>query len=145
MKETDLNKMIQQLLIKLWPGEQLFWHRVENVAAIGTFDVFFGTPWGSGWVELKIAGPKAKPDVRPGQPGFAMRCLAAGVPAHILCCSDKGYVKLLEGICLGSDWEDHLVGTAEFGNAEAMRSLLMACTTAPARPEGSCGAMMAQL
>jgi len=142
MTEADLNEKIIALLSKLWPGEQLFWHRVENVVAIGTFDAFLGTPWGGGWVELKIAGPAAKPDVRPGQPGFGMRCKEAGIPAHILCCSNKGYVKLLEGECIGEDWEAHLVGTAQLGDLEAMRTLLLACTTPPARPEGISGAMV---
>jgi hypothetical protein len=138
MTESELHKKLVRLTVALWPSERLLMHRVENVAAIGTFDTFFGTPWGSGWIELKIAGPKAQPQVRPGQPGFGMRCFAAGVPAYILCSSHAGRIRLLQGYCLGSDWRDHQIMEGTISDAESMRAVLLRCVTPLTRLEGDC-------
>jgi hypothetical protein len=131
MTESDLNKKLIALIKAIWPRQHLMWHRVENVAAIGTFDVFFGTPLGSGWIELKVCGPNAKPDVRPGQPGFGERCYKAGVPAHYLCGSNAGYIKLLDGRCMGPDWREWMVMEAQFDSHGCMADLLMKCIAPP--------------
>lgn len=129
MTEADLHKKLLRITKALWPVGAVMLHRVENTAAMGTFDTFFGTPAGSGWIELKITGPNAKPQMRPGQPAFGLVCKRAGVPAHVLCSSHKGELKLLNGWTTGDDWRDHLVMRADLGDKEAVRGVLLRCVT----------------
>lgn len=129
MTESDLSKAMQRWIAKLWGPGEVFWHRVENTAALGTFDSFVGASWGSGWLELKICGPEAAPDMRPGQPGFGERCHRAGVLAHVLCCSDNGQMKLVDGRTTGSDWRDRLVARGKLDSDDDVRRLLLLATS----------------
>jgi len=103
MTESQLHKLLKKR------DPKSFMHRIENVAALGTFDTYYAKGGRSGWIELKIAGPNAKPEMRSGQPGFGERLRKQGIPAHVLCCSKSHELKLLNGWVLGDDWREHLV------------------------------------
>lgn len=131
--ERDLNAKLRDMLPKLWPqGKDIWppvWHRVENAVAQGTFDTFIGSSIGCGWIELKVAGPNAKPQMRPGQPGFGAKMLRAGVPAHVIACSKRGEVRLMRGETMGDDWRDHVLMRCDLRDMEAMRVVLVRCMT----------------
>lgn len=107
LTESQLNGKLRPMFRKHIDGG--FWHRIENVVAAGTFDTYVAGHGKAGWIELKVAGPRAKPEVRAGQPGFGYRCLESGVPAHVLIGSPNGTIRLCEGIIMGDDWREHLV------------------------------------
>lgn len=87
-----------------------FARRIEdNSGNLGTFDTFIGRRGRAGWLELKVAGPNAKPSLRPGQPSFGAQCFDAGVPAAYLVGSPNGRVRLIGPLTVGDDWRDHLV------------------------------------
>lgn len=84
--------------------------RIEDRSGnLGTFDTFLAMGGVSGWLELKVAGPNAKPNIRPGQPAFARECFDAGVPAAYLVGSDSGRVRLLHPLTREHDWREHLI------------------------------------
>ena len=130
--ESDLNKKLRDMLPKIIDGPTV-WERIENTAGLGTFDTFMGGWLGSGWIELKVAGPNAKPTMRPGQPAFGQRMKNAGIPAHVLCCSKAGDVKLICGWTNGDDWRELLVGRASLMDRDGMAVLLKRCMTVSER------------
>ena len=129
MLESDLNRNLRGLMRKLWPSDSVIWERIENSAGIGTYDTFMAGPDGAGWIELKIAGPNAKPAMRPGQPAFGNRMLDGGVPAHVLCSTPSGNIKLISGRTFGHDWREHLVMRCGLRDRDAMRVLFVRCMT----------------
>ena len=131
MTESDLHTVLKRRIETIWAKNSIMVQRIENTLSTGVFDTFVGTPWGAGWIELKIAGPQAKPAMRPGQPGFGHRCMTAGVPAHVLCASADGYLKLLNGWTIGEDWRDHVALTGSLDDLDCVRGMIVRCTTPP--------------
>jgi len=125
--ESKLNSTIVRKIPKMFEETKPMWLRVENYLGSGTFDTWTGMLAFGGWIELKVCGPNAKPDMRDGQPAFGYRCKAAHVPAHVLCCSKDGYIKLLNGWTTGPDWRDHMVMEADLGDNDSLRMLLITC------------------
>ena len=109
-KESDLNRKFR-LAVKRWSsdaGSGFFYSRVENTLSGGFPDTLFS----AGRLvlcELKVAGPNAKPDMRPGQPGFGYSVLSSGQPSFILIGHPDGSCRLLWGDCVGDDWRDRLI------------------------------------
>lgn len=84
--------------------------RIEDASGnLGTFDLFFGRRDLCGWLELKVAGPNARPKLRPGQPSFGADCFDAGIPAGYLVGSPDGQVRLIGPLTRGHDWREHLI------------------------------------
>lgn len=88
-----------------------FTRRIEDKSGnLGTYDLFLAhRDWGQAWLELKVAGPDAKPELRKGQPAFGAGLHAAGVPCGYLVGSPNGKVRLIGPLTLGDDWREHLV------------------------------------
>lgn len=61
-------------------------------------------------MELKVAGPGAKPTLRPGQDTFAGMLMDAGVPCGYLVGSKCGALRLIGGRTTGADWREHVLG-----------------------------------
>lgn len=89
----------------MWP--------VENILNKGTFDLFVACGGKVAWVELKVAGPNAKPTVRAGQPGFGAMMALAGVPAVVLVGHPDGGWRLLKGSTTGDDWRECVLASGE--------------------------------
>jgi hypothetical protein len=105
MTEADFWGRIRKKLPR-----RVFARRIEdNSGNLGTFDTFVGLNGRSAWMELKVAGPNAKPDLRPGQPSFAAQCFDAGIPAAYVIGSSDGSVRMVGPHTIGSDWRDHLI------------------------------------
>ncbi|MCP4466580.1 MAG: hypothetical protein GY813_07515 [Halieaceae bacterium] len=129
-RERDVNRAVSDRLKKIWdvPSEDRpFWLRVENGAQAGTFDVFIGNRIGCGWIELKLSGPNARPEMRKAQPSFGMQLRKAGIPAHVLTCSDSGELRLLNGWTLGHDWQDHLLARGHLEDLDSLEVMLTKC------------------
>lgn len=99
--------------------------RIEDSSGnLGTFDTFLGRRRLSGWLELKVAGPNAKPDLRPGQPAFGRQCVDAQIPAAYLVGSPQGSVRLIGPLTTGPDWRDHLIARWDSLDVPAVLSAL---------------------
>ncbi len=105
------------------------WKRIEDASGeLGTADTLIGSPAGVGWIELKHAGPNAKPNYRPGQQAFLYDWGEAGIPAHTLIGSPNGRMRLLDHRCLDANkWRDHMVIDTHIGDKDQMRVLFMRC------------------
>jgi hypothetical protein len=88
-----------------------FVRRIEDASGnLGTYDTFLAhRGWGQAWMELKVAGPNAKPDLRKGQPAFGQGLDAAGVPCAYLVGSPNGRVRMIGPHTTGDDWREHLI------------------------------------
>lgn len=106
MKEALFWGLIRHRMPPGW-----FVRRIEDASGnLGTYDTFLAhRGWGQAWLELKVAGPNAKPDLRRGQPAFGAGLHAAGVPCGYLVGSPSGKVRLIGPLTTGDDWRDHLV------------------------------------
>lgn len=128
MTEKDLQKALAKALEARWMGTRLpvpYVHEpVENMLNVGTFDNWICVGGVPAWVELKVCGPNAKPDMRPGQPGFGYRMLKAGVRAVVLCGSGDGSWKLLRGDTVGSDWREKLIARGDVVDEDVVHAIL---------------------
>lgn len=107
MTESDFWQKIQPKL----PGG-LFYRRIEDASGnLGTYDTFLAGDGKATWFDLKVAGPNAKPKLRPGQPAFGAEAWAAGIPAWYLVASDNGYVRLIDARTNGTNWWGYLVAS----------------------------------
>jgi hypothetical protein len=88
----------------------LFVRRIEDASGNkGTWDTYMARSGRSGWIELKVAGPNAKLELRPGQQPFGQGLFDAGIPAAYLVGSDNGTVRLIGPCTDGKDWRDHVI------------------------------------
>jgi hypothetical protein len=104
----------------------VFARRIEDSSGnLGTFDTFVACDGRSAWMELKAAGPNAKPDLRPGQASFAAQCFDAGIPAAYLVGSPNGVVRMIGPGTTGDDWRQHLVARWDHLDVPAILKELM--------------------
>lgn len=105
--------------------------RIEDASGnLGTPDVFVA--WGGmarsrspcGWIELKVAGPNAKPILRPGQQATMTAFHHHGVPCAYLVGSDRGPVRMVGPLTDGDDWREHLIERWPEPNLSQMTSFL---------------------
>jgi len=114
--EKDLSKALRKQLA-LWRPDAIY-RRIEDASGnLGTFDTFMHArtsfpnwPGTASWVELKVAGPNAKPAMRPGQTAFGHDLIMAGCPAYVLVGHADGSVRVLRGDTNGEDWFECLIG-----------------------------------
>lgn len=103
----------------------VFARRIEDSSGnLGTFDVFLARDGRAAWLELKVAGPNEKPNIRAGQPAFAEQCVRAKIPCGYLVGSPKGQVRLLGPRTTGADWREHLVARWVGMDTEALFGFL---------------------
>lgn len=107
--EKDLSAHIRDMVKLRW-GTDAVYRRIEDTANLGTFDSLLIVKGRMAWIELKVAGPNAKPGMRPGQPGFGRQWLVAGGLAWVLVGHPYGSLRLLWGDTTDEDWRDQLVG-----------------------------------
>lgn len=124
MTESDLWKSIRT---KLPSG--LFFRRIEDSSGnLGTYDTFMALDGKSTWFDLKIAGPNAKPTLRPGQMAFGMECWNSGIPAYYVIGSDTGLLRLVDARTNGGDWRNHLVLSFPRVTGQAVVEVILAMT-----------------
>jgi hypothetical protein len=106
--EADLSRAVRDLVQATW-GKDAVFRRIEDASGnLGTFDGFLMVMGRAAWVELKVAGPNAKPKMRRGQPAFGSDILAAHGEAWVLVGHPDGSLRLLFGDTTGEDWHDKL-------------------------------------
>lgn len=108
MRESEFWLRVKASLPREWMARRI----EDNSGNLGTYDTFLaakGHP--SMWLELKVEGPDAKPDLRKGQPAFGRMLFDAGVPCGYLVGSPNGLVRLIGPLTTGDDWRDHLMGS----------------------------------
>lgn len=109
LTEKDLSAAVRDMVKVTW-GTDAVYRRIEDTANLGTFDSMLIVKGQMAWIEMKVAGPNAKPDMRPGQPGFGRQWLIAGGLAWVLVGHKDGSLRLIWGDTTGEDWRDQLVG-----------------------------------
>lgn len=131
MREADLWERVRKRL-----PDDVFARRIEDASGnLGTFDTFLAQrDRGAAWLELKVAGRRAKPDLRPGQPAFAAQCFDVGVPAAYLVGSRCGYARLIGPMTNGEDWRDHVVAEWQIIDVRAILAALFSMYDAPQWP-----------
>jgi hypothetical protein len=121
--EVDLSRALKRVLRGM--DERTAYRRIEDSSgALGTFDSFGVVSGRAFWVELKVAGPQAKPNVRPGQTGFGMAMMKAGLPACFMVGHKDGSLRLLSAACTGPDWRDHIIGRFDALTEDVIWSIL---------------------
>lgn len=84
--------------------------RIEDRSGnLGTYDTFLAYMGHATWLELKHAGPNAKPKLRPGQRAFGRNLFDAGLQSGYLTGSRDGTVRLIGQLTSEHDWRDHLI------------------------------------
>ena len=126
--ESDLNAKMRDMSRQAFDFP-VVWKRIEDATGdLGTADTIMGSKMGVGWIELKFAGPNAKPAYRPGQQAFLYRWGSAGIPAHTLIGSKDGRIRLVKHTCLeASEWRDHMVVDTRVDDKDQMRMLFVRC------------------
>lgn len=120
MTESDFWQKIRP---KLPPG--LFYRRIEDASGnLGTYDTFLAGHGRATWFDLKIAGPNARPTLRPGQPAFGAELWEAGIPAWYLVASNNGYVRLIDARTNGRDWWNHVVSSWDRVSKETVSDMI---------------------
>lgn len=106
MRESEFWGQIRKQIDQSW-----FVRRIEDASGnLGTYDTYLAHKgWGQAWLELKVAGPNAQPDLRKGQPAFGAGLHAAGVPCGYLVGSPNGRVRLIGPLTTGADWRHHVI------------------------------------
>lgn len=105
MRESEFWQRVRRQLPK-----DMFHRRIEDASGnAGTWDTFFARNGRSAWIELKVAGPNAKLNLRPGQAPFGKALFDAGIPAAYLVGSTGGTVRMIGPCTDGVDWRDHLI------------------------------------
>lgn len=118
--EKDVSRQLGHVL-RNYGG---WYRRIEDASGnLGTYDGFCALKGWPAWVECKLAGPRAKPALRPGQMAFAHDAWAAGVPAWILIGHPDGSCRLIDGRTDGDDWREHLVLRCSRLDAELIRAI----------------------
>lgn len=99
--------------------------RIEDASGnLGTPDTWLAMGGRSTWLELKHAGPNAKPKLRPGQAAFMRELFDAGLPSGYLVGSPDGSVRLIGQLMSGVDWREHLIFRRDAMDAETVSLVL---------------------
>lgn len=107
--EAELLKQVSAWLKENRGPQRSTIEPIENAVNLGTFDTFAADDGIGVWLELKVAGPRAKPGIRSGQPAFGERMFRAGVRARILVSHPDGSCRLLDGRATDDDWRDWII------------------------------------
>lgn len=106
--EADLSRAIRKLLRGM--EVRTAYRRIEDASGnLGTHDSFIAVDGRAIWCELKVAGPNAKPDIRPGQSAFGVMMMRAGISSCFMVGHPDGSLRLISVFCEGDDWRDHLI------------------------------------
>jgi hypothetical protein len=104
----------------------MFSRRIEDASGnLGTYDTFLARNGRSAWLELKFAGPNAKPDLRPGQAAFGLALSNEKIPCGYLIGHGDGSIRVIGPRLMDpADWRDHLEFRRDVLDAEAVQAVL---------------------